>query len=167
MKADVWRSILALAACGGCAIAVAQSSADRAEDGRFEPRSLVGSWTVQVTQVDCGTGAPLGNPFLSMLTFGEGGTAVETTSNPMFFPAVRGPGHGAWIFAHDHSFKAVTVAFITLNGVLVKTQTITQTIEIGDDPNAFKTTSASVAIAPVAGGPTITGCATAEGKRIE
>jgi hypothetical protein len=167
MKSGIWRSILALAAFGGCAVAIAQDNAARSEDGRFEPRGLVGSWTVQVTQVDCGTGAPLGNPFLSMLTFSDGGTAVETTSNPMFFPAVRGPGHGAWSYAHGRTYKAVTVAFITLNGVLAKTQTITQTIEIGDDPNEFTTTSASVAIVPAAGGPTITGCATADGKRIE
>lgn len=163
MKSIIWRSLLALAAACACSLtAVAQT-----ENEAMEARNLQGSWIVQVTQLNCETGAPLGGPFLSLLTFAKGGTLVETTSNPMFFPAVRGPGHGVWSYANDHSFKAVSVAFITLNGALVKTQTISQTIEMKEGRNNFKTTSASVVILPVAGGPTITGCATAVGKRIE
>ncbi len=164
MKSVIWRAVLALVAAGTCAgslTAVAQT-----ENREFEGRTLEGSWTVQVTQLNCETGAPLGSPFLSLLTFAKGGTLVETTSNPMFFPAVRGPGHGVWSYSNDRSFKAVSVAFITLDGALVKTQTISQTIET-DGPNTFKTTKASVVFVPVAGGPTITGCATAVGKRIE
>ena len=57
---------------------------------------LVATWVVQVTQRDCASGAPLGVPFYSLLTFNEGGTMTETTANPMFFPAERGPGHGVW-----------------------------------------------------------------------
>ena len=102
-----------------------------------------------------------------MLTFVGGGTLVETTSNPMFFPAVRGPGHGVWSYAGAGTFKAVSVAFITSNGVLVKTQTIRQTIEVGEDSDSFTTPSASVEFVSVGGGPTINGCATATGKRIK
>jgi hypothetical protein len=161
MKSLICSALLAVMAAGALT-AVAQT-----ENREFEGRTLEGSWTVQVTQLNCETGAPLGSPFLSLLTFAKGGTLVETTSNPMFFPAVRGPGHGVWSYSNDHSFKAVSVAFITLDGALVKTQTISQTIEMRDGPNTFKTTSASVVFVPVAGGPTITGCATAVGKRIE
>jgi hypothetical protein len=102
-----------------------------------------------------------------MLTFSRGGTLLETTANPMFFPAVRGPGHGVWSHANDRTFKAVSVAFITLNGALAKTQTIRQTIKMGDDPDTFKTSSATVLIVPAGGGPNISGCASAIGTRIK
>jgi hypothetical protein len=165
MKSLIWGALLTLAATavGAGTLTAAAQTENRDLDGR----TLEGSWTVQVTQLNCETGAPLGSPFLSLLTFAKGETLVETTSNPMFFPAVRGPGHGVWSYSGDHSFKAVSVAFITLDGALVKTQTISQTIEMRDGPNTFKTTKASVVFVPVAGGPTITGCATAVGKRIE
>lgn len=149
------------------ALLLAQAARAQADDRNFGPRRLEGSWTVEVTQRNCQTGEALGNPFLSMLTFSGGGTVVETTSNPMFFPAVRGPGHGVWSYAGGSTFKAVSVAFITSNGVLVKTQTIRQTIEVGEDSDSFTTPSASVEVVPVGGGPTINGCATATGKRIE
>jgi hypothetical protein len=152
---------------GAFALSLAPAASAQTEDWDGEARSLEGSWTVQVTQLNCETGAALGSPFLSLLTFARGGTLVETTSNPMFYPAVRGPGHGVWSRSDRHTFKAVSVAFITLNGALAKTQTITQTIEMGEDRDSFKTTSASVVIVPESGGPTITGCATALGKRIQ
>jgi hypothetical protein len=164
MKRTSCKNLLLLTAAGmllllpGCALA---QTAD--EEGARQ--TLEGSWMVQVTQVNCQTGAALGAPFLSLLTFARGGTMVETTSNPMFYPAVRGPGHGVWK-RDRHGYRAVSTAFITLNGELVRTQSISQTIEIGRDPNSFTTPSASVVFVPVGGGPTVTGCATAAGKRI-
>jgi hypothetical protein len=166
MKSNGWKALLTLAV-SACVLLLAEAAVAQTEDWDSEARGLEGSWTVQVTQVNCETGAALGSPFFSLLTFAKGGTLVETTSNPMFFPAVRGPGHGSWSHEYWRSFKAVSVAFITLNGELVKTQTIRQTIELADDSNTFKTTAASVAIVPTVSGPTITGCATAVGKRIE
>jgi hypothetical protein len=167
MKSKALKALLTVGTAFACALSLAQSVSAQPEDRDFEARTLVGSWTVQVTQVDCQTGEALGSPFFSMLTFGPGGILLETTSNPMFFPAVRGPGHGVWSHGLDRSFKAVSVAFITLNGVLVKTQTITQTIELGEDPDTFKTTSASVTLVPAGGGSTISGCAIASGTRIK
>ena len=41
------------------------------------------------------------------------------------------------------------------------------TVRMGDNPDTFTTTSASVVFVPAAPGPTITGCATATAKRIE
>jgi hypothetical protein len=166
VKSNSWKTILSLVMCT-CAISLVQAAGAQTKDWDSEARGLEGSWTVQVTQVNCETGAALGSPFLSLLTFAQGGTLVETTSNPMFFPAVRGPGHGVWSHLDRRLFKAVSVAFITVNGVLASTQTISQTIEMGDDPNEFKTPEASVMVVPAAGGPTINGCATATGKRIE
>lgn len=166
MRSKSFKGLLLLATATLYVLALGQVAAAEAQDRDSAPQALEGSWTVQVTQVNCQSGAALGSPFLSLLTFERGGTMVETTSNPMFFPAVRGPGHGVWT-RDRQGFKAVSVAFITLNGALIKTQTITQWIQVEADGNSFTTTSASVVFVPEGGGPSITGCATAAGKRIE
>ena len=138
---------------------------------------LEGTWSVQVTQRDCSTGAPLGVPFLSLLTFAHGGTMTETTSNPMFYPAVRGPGHGVWQHLNgnggpkggpdgdEHHYQASSIALITVNGVLTQEQIIRQTIQMGNNPNLFQTTAASVEFYTPAGTLVRKGCATAQGTR--
>lgn len=166
MKSKSYKRLLLMATAGLCVLSLGQAAFAEIEDGASESQALEGSWIVQVTQVNCQNGVALGSPFLSLLTFERGGTIVETTANPMFFPAVRGPGHGVWT-RERQGFKAVSVAFITLDGVLTKTQTITQWIETGADGNSFTTRYASVVLVPEGGGPSITGCATAAGKRIE
>lgn len=92
---------------------------------------------------------------------------TETTENPMFFPALRGPGHGVWSHTARHTYSSDLMAFITLNGALVKTQKISQTIEIGDDPNQFTTPEASVQFFDPSGNLLVNGCATATGQRFE
>jgi hypothetical protein len=141
----------------GCA---AMQSAQAAE-----APSLVGTWQVQITLKDCTTSAPHGQPFQSLLTFAQGGTVTETTSNPGFFPAMRGPGHGNWSSTADRLYTASTVAYITLNGVLAKTQTITQpTIQMTGD-NTFETPSAAVKFYGPDGSLLASACAVASGKR--
>ena len=86
----------------------------------------------------------------------------------MFFPAFRGPGHGVWNRTGLRTYTASSLAYITLNGVLIKKQRITQTIEMGDDdPNSFNTTEASVQFYDPSGNLLATGCAAATGKRFE
>jgi hypothetical protein len=99
---------------------------------------LKGTWTVEVTQTNCQTGAALGAPFLSLLTFDSGGTMTETTSNPHFYPAARGPGHGVWSYLGGRSFRASSLAFITSNGALAELQTITQKIDVGSNADSFR-----------------------------
>lgn len=91
---------------------------------------------------------------------------TETTSNPMFYPAFRGPGHGVWKRTGRTSYEAASLAFITVNGALAKTQKISQTVEM-DDADDFTTTEASVQFYDPAGNLLVTGCATAAGKRFE
>ncbi|MFL6427543.1 MAG: hypothetical protein ACJ71S_04815 [Acidobacteriaceae bacterium] len=129
-------------------------------------QQLEGTWELQIGLQDCSSGSPVGAPFRSLLTFAQGGTMTETTANPMFFPAVRGPGHGAWIQTGHHTYKATSTAFITVNGALTRIQTIAQTIEIGRD-DVFKTDAASVKFFQPDGTLVATGCAAAIGKRIE
>ena len=137
-----------------------------AGSGRRQPESrmLEGTWTVQVTQVDCQSGNPLGNPFQSLLTFGRGGTLTETTSNPNFFPAERGPGHGVWAYKQP-AYSAASTAFITSNGALVKTQTITQNIQLGNGDQL--TSAATVQFFDPSGNLLGSGCATATGRRFK
>ena len=166
MMSKYWKGFAALAL-----MAFGMSSAKAAtwpiEDFLSQP--LEGSWMFQISLEDCTSHAALGAPFFSLLTFNHGGTVTETTANPAFVPpTVRGPGHGIW--KHDgrrgYGYEATTTAFITVNGVLARTQTITQTIEL-EGQDSLKTTSASVKFFSPTGSLLMTGCATAMGKRIE
>ena len=73
MRSNIWTSLLLMAA-GMVLPAFAQSGA------RKETKTqLVGTWQVQVTQIDCQSGQQLGPPFTSLLTFAQGGTMNEDT----------------------------------------------------------------------------------------
>lgn len=157
-------AVLALMAFG---MSSAQGATWPGDDFLAQP--LEGSWMFQISLQDCATHTAIGAPFFSLLTFNRGGTVTETTANPAFVPpTVRGPGHGIW--RHDgrrgYGYEAATTAFITVNGVLSRTQTITQTIEL-EGPDKLKTTSASVKFFSPTGSLLMTGCAEATGKRIE
>jgi hypothetical protein len=135
-------------------------------DDSGDGQKLEGTWVVTVSLRDCSLGTPIGAPFMSVLTFARGGTMTETTSSPMFFPAFRGPGRGVWSKAGGNTYKASSIAMITVNGALTRTQTITQTIEINNE-DSFTTTSASVKFFAPNGTLVGTGCATATGTRFE
>jgi hypothetical protein len=157
-------AVLALMAFG-----ISSAQAANHPDDDWQSERLVGSWMFQISLQDCTSHAAIGAPFFSLLTFNRGGTVTETTANPAFVPpTVRGPGHGIW--RHDgrrgYGYEAVTTAFITVNGVLSRTQTITQTIEL-EGPDKLKTTSASVKFFSPTGSLLMTGCAEASGKRTE
>lgn len=156
----------ALAWIGACVVACASSAAAYASDDGEHADDLTGTWQVQVTLHNCQSGAPIGAPFYSLLTFADGGTVTESTANPLFYPAVRGPGHGVWSHVHHKKqYTASTLAFITMNGALAKTQKITQTIVMGPGPNEFTTPQATVEFFDPAGNLLNTGCASAVGKR--
>ena len=73
---------------------------------------LTGTWVTTIQLYDCGTGVDVGRPFQSLLTFGPGGTLVETTANPAFAPGQRGPGHGTWERTYFNVYRGVSEAFI-------------------------------------------------------
>ncbi len=153
---------LAMMLCLGLApLAVAQSSAVP-----LRPTGVQGTWKVKIQLVMCGDSTPIGQPFYSLLTFAEGGTMTETTENPMFFPAVRGPGHGVWSSLGDDDYRANTIAFITLNGELVKTQTITQKIHMEEESDTWSSVAAVKFFDP-AGNLLKSGCAVAVGVRFQ
>lgn len=132
-----------------------------------EGNGLEGTWQVQVSLHDCQSGAAVGVPFYSLLTFANGGTLVETTANAMFFPAVRGPGHGTWSRGQRGQYRAASLAFVTMNGALVKTQKISQTIVMEPGGDEFTTPRADITFYDPAGNLVATGCATAIGARLD
>jgi hypothetical protein len=156
--------MMAIAICG---LALATTASAQVEDWDFSARKLEGSWKTQVTQRNCATGAALGPAFEGLLTFSRGGTVIESTSAPAFYPSVRGNGHGVWSTTYRHrTFSAVFVAQITLNGALTRTQTVRQTIVVDDKGDTF-TASGPVNFVFADGSAPINGCATAVGQRIE
>jgi hypothetical protein len=153
-------SILALATS-----AVAQSG-DHNSDG-----NIVGTWRVQVTTYNCATGVQ-NPPFPAFLTFGAHGTLVETTASPAFAPGQRSPGHGIWSRTGEHTFKAVSDAFLLFTStpnppapsLQRGTQRITQAIAVDDDQ---LTSAATVEFFDTAGNVLVTGCASAVGQRFK
>jgi hypothetical protein len=164
MKANYRKRFALLLLTGFLGMASAQAASWPDDD--WESKKLEGSWVVQVTLRDCSLNTPLGPPFLSLLTFARGGTMTETTSSPMFFPAVRGPGHGVWDKGPRHTYKAVSTAFVTVNGALTRTQTIAQTIEMERD-NTLKSTATVKFFGPDGTTLLTSACAVATGKRID
>jgi hypothetical protein len=174
MRSRIWSMVAGLALLTVLAVAGAVSltstPAARAgePDGRASAKSqgrrLEGTWRVQVTLRDCGTGAEL-RTFPAMLTFAQGGALVETTTG--FGPAARGPGHGFWRYTGGNTYTAVSEAFLfNPDGTWNGTQRLTQTIEIGDDRDELTATASNEIFNPD-GSVRLTGCATAVAHRFE
>ena len=140
------------------------SDAMAAMPAQSKARRLEGTWQVQVTLQNCQTGAAL-RTAPALLTFAEGGTLVETTT--VFSSAQRSPGHGFWEHMGGKTFKAVSKAFIfNPDGTWAGTQTLTQAIEFGDDPDVFNSNATTEIVAPN-GNVILSGCATAVAHRME
>lgn len=168
MRTTCLKTLCVLALAAVTATIPAANAATQWNERDDEGKTLEGTWITQVTLVDCQTHQATAPPFISMGTFARGGTFIETTSSPLFFPAQRGPGHGVWIRTGHRTYKASSMALITLNGTLVRIQTIVQTIEM-KSPDEIVTTSATVQFANPDGTPipSPAGCATAVHTRFE
>ena len=167
MKTTYLKTLCVLVLAGVTAVNPTTKAAAQWNDRDDDKWTLEGTWITQVTLEDCQTHVALAAPFISMGSFAHGGTFTETTSSPAFFPAQRTSGHGVWIRTGRHSYKASSMALITLNGTLVRTQTITQTIEM-KTPNQIVTTAASVQFFNPDGTPVpASGCATSVSTRFE
>jgi len=80
--------------------------------GRAKPSApLVGAWQVRVTPCSCQTGVELPEvAFDSLLTFEEGGTMHEMTTNASFQARQRSPGFGFWERTDRDYYRAVFMA---------------------------------------------------------
>jgi hypothetical protein len=99
--------------CLTAALFTVASGAAGAQPDAFAARpSLVGTWTVQVTLRDCATGAPLGPPFNSLVTFHGDGTLSESAGSLAFAPGQRSPGHGAWTPKRGYTYGQEMIALV-------------------------------------------------------
>jgi hypothetical protein len=156
-------AVLALA--GAFILPLGRGAAAPPEDE--QKGKLEGTWRLQVTLRACDTGAPRVT-FASLLTFAPGHTLIEVTSSPAFLPGQRTPGLGIWSRTDEHTFSAVSDAFILFPSVANPpgfkrgVQRITQTIEVHGDDFA---SNASNQFFDATGAQYDAGCATAVGKR--
>jgi hypothetical protein len=168
MRLNIWRASLLLAAAVLVVPAFGQSVAHTKTNS-----PLVGTWLVQITQVDCQSGDPLGPPFTSLLTFAEGGTMSEDTENPFFGHGQRGGGQGTWSSTGQSTYEAKSVALIKYTtpanqkthnpGFEAGKQTISQNITFNGQSGQWSST-ASVAFADTSGNVYRQGCAAASAK---
>ncbi|MFZ1918714.1 MAG: hypothetical protein WAU58_14160 [Terriglobales bacterium] len=164
MLLNIWKANLLLAAAAMALPAFAQSVTHPQTKAK-----LVGTWQVQVTQVDCTSGDPLGPPFTSLLTFAAGGTMNEDTSNPAFGRGQRGGGQGMWSSTGPLTYEAKSVAFIKYTtapnpkthnpGFEAGLQTISQNITLGE--SGQWSSNASVVFTDTSGNTYRQGCAVA------
>jgi hypothetical protein len=167
MRSNIWKASVLLAAAVMVLPAFGQSvAATESKD------QLVGTWQVQVTQVDCQTGNPLGPPFTSLLTFAQGGTMNEDTSNPAFGHGQRGGGQGMWSSTGQSMYATKSVALIKYTtppnqkthnpGFKAGQQTISQNITFNGQSGQWGST-ASVTFTDTNGKVYRQGCAIASG----
>ena len=139
-------------------------------EGKPEGQGLAGTWHVTVITNDCNGHA--GKPFTSILAFADGGTLSGTTSNPGFQPGQRTSDYGVWSHVDDHTYKAVSDAYILFTsapnppvpGFPRGTQRISQDITVNGD---HFDSIAAVTFSDATGNPVLNVCATASGERFK
>jgi len=126
----------------GKAIQNTQSSANASE------KTIQGVWRTVVTLRNCQTGDPVAPSFQGVFTFHEGGTMSEWGVGPGSSPALRSPGHGVWRRAHgweDYEFTFFHYRY-NASGVLLGSQRIRATVQLGASGDEITTTSAKLSI---------------------
>lgn len=151
------------------ATALALTSSAKAGSAEQAAPSLHGTWRVQVTQYNCANPTMTFPPFWSILSFHQGGTETETTSNPALQPGQRTAGNGYWERTNKGTYFSVTEAFILFDsptnppGLKKGVQKILQTIALTDESHFNSVATVKFFNAD---GTVTTGCAKAEGTRL-
>lgn len=151
MSLRIWKAMAAVVLAAVLMLSAGWSAGASPQRHDFE---IQGTWLVTVTQRNCSTGATLGS-FHSILTFADGGTMAEDTTNPAFGPGQRGAGQGYWRYEGGRTFYAKSIAFINYSTASPNppavppfkagTQTIEQTIQFThDDPEEWSSTATVV-----------------------
>ena len=147
---------------------LAQSNNSASKNG------LEGTWFVQVTLRDCASGAQIGLPFNSLVTYHRGGTLSESTSSRAFAIGQRGDGQGSWSFEGHHTYHQRMVSLINFDtapnlpaspGFFAGWSIVTHTLELTDADHG--TSSGTNAFYKADGTLYRTGCSTAAAVRFE
>lgn len=132
------RSVVALG--GAALLLMTQGGSALAQSG--PDGGIVGTWLVQVTLRNCQTGAPLGPPFNSLVTFHADGTIVEAAASTSFAPGQRTPAHGTWTRQGPRTYRQNMAALLLFDtpagypvppgGFLAGGQTVNHTVTLVD-----------------------------------
>jgi hypothetical protein len=154
-------SIVAMVACG---LVAAGASTLARSDNAGSHNGLQGAWRLQVTVRDCQTGEAQ-RTFPALFTFATGGTLTVTTAGQP--PSLATPGLGVWRHTGDHTYSAVSEAFVfDTAGAWTQTHRLTRVINLSDQKDQF-TDTVSLQIFDVNGNLIVTGCATSVASRFE
>jgi hypothetical protein len=124
---------------------------------------LEGTWHVQVTVSDC-HGTVL-RTFPALFAFAKGGTVTNTTAGQ--FPALFTTGFGVWQHTTDHSYSAVSEAFVfSPAGAWIQTHRLTRSIELDKDADEF-TDTIKLEIFDTSGNLIVTGCGASVATRFK
>jgi len=126
-------------------------------------QALEGSWSVQITILNCQTGATVAT-FPAMNTFMQGGTMQEFSAGSSF---LRGPGHGVWSYESGNRFS-YSFQFFRFNadGSYAGVTRGRRLVEMSRFRNRYSATS-SIEVFNPAGIQVATACATETATRFE
>ncbi len=131
---------------------------------------IEGTWRVTVSQKVCATGAPIGLPFHSLLTFAQGGTMTGTTANSAFLTGQRTGDYGVWSRGAGRVYSATDEAFLLFGGggFIQGSQVISHSISLTNGGTGFNDV-ATIQFYDGNGNPLLAtpGCATAVGQRLQ
>jgi hypothetical protein len=159
----------------GSVLALGMAQDARAYGASNGPKTLEGTWWVQVTLLnDCTARAPIAT-FPALLTFANGGTMTGTTTNATFAVGQRSPDHGIWFRnSEKRTYTASSVALLLFTtapnfpatpGFQAGSQRLDQTITVVDRDHFAS--EAVTRFFDVGGVKYREGCATAVGERFE
>jgi hypothetical protein len=167
MKSTLTRTFALLGLVATLTLAVAllsMNASAKLQESQSTGGRIEGTWRVQVTLLNCQTGAELRN-FPALLTFANGGTLTGTST--VLSTGLRSPDHGIWSHTGGQNYHAVEEAFIfNPAGAWVSTQRVTQDIQLAADGDTF-TSNATTQFFDTAGNLTLSGCAKAIATRME
>ncbi len=142
----------------------AQAQASLIPSSNSGARSIVGVWNVQITRLNCVTGAVIGTA-PAILTYTLGGTMSD--AGVQVAPSLRGPGHGVWSFeSAGHYTSAFQFFRFNADGTLAGRQVVRSVIDMGDDGDTLSNT-ATAQILDVSGNVIGTNCSTATAARFQ
>jgi hypothetical protein len=127
-------------------------------------RKLEGVWDVQVTRLNCQTGAAIAT-FPTMLTYARGGTLSDWgTGNP---PSLRSPGHGVWSYESGRNYTSA-FQFYRYNpdGTLAGRQIVRNQIVLSRFGSSFTVTT-TAQILDLNGNVIANNCSAGVGTRFE
>ncbi len=131
-------------------------------------QTLVGTWRVEVTPIDCQTRVPLAEPGTALHTYVRDGS-VLVAATPI---AERGPfvssGQGIWERTGKRRFRAFFIVFrFNQDGSLAGSFDVTNaTTELGEHADTFTEPDSRLRILDVDGRVIATACSTVIGRRV-